>query len=192
MRYTTIATIILLAAASGAAASPQLRFAANARTPLASIPSEPAGWVQAFEPNERTTSGWHWEVIVRHIGFGMHYRHYGDDVWAIDPGVVRVGKHSDVYLSYHALGTRRGIDPFVEAGLSSRTSVQGTSVRVDSRGYVSGGLAVNLHGLLIGSRLAWYPNGRPDDQSFHDLSVFAGIALGGSRPCATRHRHACY
>ena len=191
MKHTIIAAMILAATVSTIGASPQLRFAASARTPLAAIPSEPVGWRQAFEPNELTTTGWHWEVILRHVGFGMHYGHHGDNVLIVDSGSTRVVRHSDIYVSYHALGTRRGLDPFVEAGFSNQTSVDASTVRIDSRGYVSGGLAVNLHGLLIGTRLAWYPTGRPTDGSYHDLSVFAGVALGGSRACTAPRRRAC-
>jgi hypothetical protein len=132
-----------------------------------------------------------WEVVMDHIGIGGSYAvDFHEDSpaeWWLD------WEAQAIYCSYHILGSRSLIDPFVDAGLACAGRVfLGPSGAPAERlalaiyPFASAGAALELNGLRAGAKLSYalsqgaipatsipaYPLGR------FQVSAFAGISLG--------------
>ncbi|MFW5683916.1 MAG: hypothetical protein ACOC1I_03610 [Spirochaetota bacterium] len=202
-RLMTAAALLLVA--SAAFAGPQFRLAGHAYTPLEQLPRTESGWDAVIVPGGSTLSGWHWEVVLDRLGFGMHYAmDFRATELANDPFVV--DWKGDFFLSYHFFGGGAVLDPFVEigwgnAGRASVPSVEeagypdweervadGSATALALYSYGAAGLALDLNGLLLGARLAWMPGELvspiPDPRVSlqtvpeFEIGIFAGIALG--------------
>ena len=193
MRYL-ITTALVLLTASTLSAGPQ----------LPAIPGSAVEWHDVVWPTEDSLSGWHWEVILNRIGFGMHYAMRFVETGYASP--YAVNWKGDLFLSYHPLGGGSLFDPFVEFGWGNAGSADirsgsdtgypnwkkrtrdGSVTELVLYSYAAAGLALDLRGLLLGVRLAYVPaqlrNPIPDPGvTMHDLpelelGLFAGVALG--------------
>jgi hypothetical protein len=133
-----------------------------------------------------------WEVVMGHVGLGGSYLVDFDEAsaseWWLDWDAQAL------YGSYHILGARSFIDPFVDAGLGCAGRVfLGPSGEPSERlsltiyPFASAGAALELDGLRIGAKLSYalsrnaipatyipaYPIGR------FQATAFAGLSLGG-------------
>jgi len=198
--------VLLFAAATVVAAQAQFQFraAGNVLNPIEVMPVGTAEWVVAIHSPQDALSGWHWEVVISRIGFGMHY--------AVDlsesetTSSAMLDWKGDFFFSYHPLGAGSIFDPFLEFGWGN-TGTTAVSNRYDAEypdwkdaaasdetvalslySYAAAGLALDLQGLLVGVRAAYMPrslqNGLPGSglpaarlEEF-ELGLFAGIALG--------------
>lgn len=192
-----------------AAAGPQFRAAANVLTPIDTLPLAAPGWYQAALPTERTMSGWHWEVILDRMGFGMHYAmnvyETPDDFYP-----YALDWKGDLFLSYHPSGGGSVFDPFVEIGWGNagttgipsvtcaeypdwkQTARKDEALALALYSYGAVGVALDLNGLLLGARFAYHPQHlvRPvPDPSIEryalpefEFGLFAGVALGSHGP----------
>lgn len=202
-RILTAAALLLLATTTFA--GPQFRLAGNALTPLTDLPETPQEWDAAIGSTGNTLSGWHWEVLLDHFGFGMHYgvRFYETEVVETPYFIDWKG---DFFLSYHFMGGGSPLDPFVEVGWGNAGSAavdsrhdaeypdwedrvdDGSATALALYSYAAAGVALDLNGLLLGVRLAYMPshmaNPVPDpDLGFYqlpefELGFFGGVALG--------------
>ncbi|MBN1834544.1 MAG: hypothetical protein JW820_01775 [Spirochaetales bacterium] len=212
-----IVLVLILAAGSGLAfANGQVRFGLDSAVGMAGDPSF-AAVHEAYAAGSNVLHGLHWEVIHDHIGFGSHALVRFDqqpvapevDQWSMD-------WDADLFLSVHLAGVGRLFDPFVELGLGTAGRIlldddaDGTWVQ-DSEGlwhyetgdtpqgdgpqalslypYVAGGLALDLRGLLVGTRVCYRPwNEAVPATSYPvypltpvQVTLFGGVALGGHR-----------
>ena len=138
--------------------------------------------------------GFGWEVVMGHIGIGGSYavdfNENPPKTWWLD------WEAQAIYASYHILGTRSFLDPFVDAGLGCAGRVYlGPGPYAEDRlaltlyPFVSAGAALILEGLRVGAKLGYaldrsaipateiaaYPLGRFQAQ------VFAGFSIDGPR-----------
>jgi hypothetical protein len=136
--------------------------------------------------------GFGWEVVMGHVGIGgaytVDFNENPPSLWWLD------WEAQALYASYHILGSRSFIDPFVDAGLGCAGRVfLGPGGTAENRlaltiyPFASAGAALLLDGLRVGAKLSYaldrsaipatsipaYPLGR------FQASVFAGISLGG-------------
>lgn len=141
--------------------------------------------------------GFSWEVVMGHVGLGGSY--------AVDfneplPAEWRLDWNAQaIYASYHILGTRSFLDPFVDAGLgcagrvylgpkdSPTASSTADKLALTVYPFVSAGAAIILDGFRLGAKLSYaldasgipatsipvYPLGR------FQASAYAGLSLGG-------------
>ncbi|MFW6291419.1 MAG: hypothetical protein ACOC7V_03750 [Spirochaetota bacterium] len=195
-------------------AGPQFRVAANALTPLETVPQTVEQWDEAVRPSEQTLTGWHWEVLLDRLGFGMHYgvRFFEREA----DGPYFVNWKGDFFVSYHPMGGGAPVDPFMEVGWGNVGNARvesvhddrypdwedrvhdGTATELALYTYAAAGLALDLNGLLLGARLAYLPtelaNPVPDRSvGYYDLGefefgIFGGVALG-SHKSWRRDRH---
>ena len=210
-------TAALLFAATTVFAGPQFRVAGNLLSPHDALPASLTEWDTAIMPNADALGGWHWEVILNRFGFGMHYaaRLLEDELaFAADYSIDWKG---DLFLSYHFLGGGATIDPFVEFGWGGAGSArirsgvdrdcpdlgyrcdEAAAVSLALFSYSAVGLALDLNGLLVGTRIAWIPSSLatpvPDasirryELPEFEVGLFAGVALGSHR---SRHRRGRY
>ena len=170
-----------------------------------------------FADRSNVLRGLHWEVIHGQLGFGGHALVRFDQQpgitetyqWSMD-------WDADLFMSVHLAGVGRLFDPFVELGLGCAGRVflddrgDGTWVE-DQDGYwhyeiegapvnqvlaslslypyVAGGLALDLRGLLVGTRVCYRPWNEPVPSTQYpvyplapvQVTVFGGLALGGHR-----------
>ena len=137
-----------------------------------------------------------WEVIINHFGFGGDYMvSFSQDAgehWWLDWYAPAL------FLSFHPLGGRSFLDPFLQVGIGSSGRVF-LDQRAASMGpgpaqdlslslfpFVGGGLALNLESLLLSAKVVYtpyssqipvtdipgYPMGR------FQVTLSAGISLG--------------
>jgi hypothetical protein len=150
-------------------------------------------------------SGWHWEVILNRLGFGMHYGiRFHEGVDEVAP--YYIDWKGDFFLSYHFFEGGSPIDPFIELGWGNvgRAEIdsvddaeypdweqkvhEGTATDLALYTYGAAGLALDLNGLLLGARFAYHPrelaNPIPDSSvgyyalSRFEVGFFGGLALG--------------
>jgi hypothetical protein len=132
-----------------------------------------------------------WEVILGNMGIGGAYTVvFSQDAssdWRLD------WETQPLFASYHILGSRSFIDPFVDAGLGCAGNVclgpsqdAGRGLALTIYPFVSAGAALELDGLRLGAKLSYdlgqsaipvteipeYPLGR------FQLSAFAGFSVG--------------
>jgi hypothetical protein len=109
-------------------------------------------------------SGFGWEVIPDRMGFGGDYQvSFSQDAlsgWWLD------WYSPALYLSYHPLGARRFLDPSFAVGMgcAGRVSLSGMpeptgyrSLSIAVFPFVAAGLALNLDGLLLGTKITYTP-----------------------------------
>jgi hypothetical protein len=136
--------------------------------------------------------GFGWDVVLGHIGLGGEYlidfNEETKDAWTLD------WQGQAIYASYHFLGARMPIDPFVDAGLGCAGRVflgpaeaTGDRLTLTLYPFASAGAALELQGLRVGAKLSYaldrspvpvtsiplYPLGR------FQVSAFAGVSIGG-------------
>jgi hypothetical protein len=107
--------------------------------------------------------GFGWEVILDRVGFGGDYMvsffRDGGAQWWLDWYAPAL------YLSFHPLGANRFVDPFLQVGFGSGGRVEldrwrssyTQSLFLSLFPFVSGGLNLNLQGLLIGAKATYTP-----------------------------------
>ena len=108
--------------------------------------------------------GFGWEVIPGHMGFGGDYQvSFSQDAaagWWLDWYAPAL------YLSYHPVGGRRFLDPFLEVGMGCAgrvflsalpNTVLNRSLYLALFPFVAGGLSLNLDGLLVGAKVTYTP-----------------------------------
>jgi hypothetical protein len=207
MKRIALSTILVLFIAGLASAHVQFRVAGNMLSPLNRLPESAGELEQSLALDDNTRTGWHWEILFERIGLGMHY------AWAFyeapssfaEPWMV--DWKGDFFFSYHIFGAGSPLDPFVEYGWGNAGSAvvrsdryseypdwkdevaDGDATALTLYSYVAAGLALDLHGLYLGARLAYMPREMylpvpdssvgPYDLAPLELGLFAGIALGG-------------
>jgi len=223
MNRKIVSVLIMVAALSGTAFAewydnPQVRLALDTSTGMEQTPTLRRS-VEAFEESgqEELFGGLHWEIIFGQVGFGMRYmfKTYA----ATDPLPVTdttfdnpwwIHWKGDLFLSYHPFAAGAVIDPFVEVGAghagqaltSSRNSnhadfsdeedAEVTNMSIFYFGSV--GVAFDLGGFLLGTRVTAFPNGLNSgvpgtdyygDRRYplpnYEVGVYCGVALGGHR-----------
>lgn len=149
---------------------------------------------QAVEALQAQTplGGFGWEVVFDHIGIGGSYavdfHKDAPSAWWLD------WESQALYASFHILGCRSFIDPFVDAGIGCAGRVflgpsadTGSALALTLYPFVSAGAALELNGLRVGAKLSYalgqsaipvteipqYPLGN------FQLSAFAGFSIGG-------------
>jgi len=135
--------------------------------------------------------GFGWEVVMGHVGIGGSYAvdfiEKPSSEWWLD------WDGQGLFVSYHILGTRSFVDPFVDAGVGCAGRVYlgpGGSptqkLSLTLYPFVSAGAAVELDGLRLGAKLSYalnqnaipatsipgYPLGR------FQVTAFVGLSLG--------------
>jgi len=140
--------------------------------------------------SETPLGGFGWEVILGHVGIGGAY---AVDFHKDAPGAWWLDWEGQaIYASYHILGSRAFVDPFVDAGLGCAGRVglgpsynAGDGLALTIYPFASAGAALELNGLRIGAKLSYalaesaipvteipeYPLGR------FQLSAFAGFSI---------------
>ena len=138
-----------------------------------------------------------WEVIMGRVGFGGDYlvsfsRDTGERWW-LDWYAPAL------FLSFHPLGTRFFLDPFLELGVGSSGRVLLDSVRTPTGPgpnqdlslalfpFAGGGIAFNLEGLLLSVKAVYTPYASPvpatDIPNYplgkFQVTVSGGISIGG-------------
>ena len=140
--------------------------------------------------------GFGWEVIVNHFGFGGDYMvsFYQDasEHWWLDWNAPAL------FLSFHPLGGRSFLDPFLQVGIGSSGRVflaqqpasmgpgPGQDLALSLFPFVGGGLALNLESLLLSAKVVYTPYSSPipvtDIPAYpmgkFQVTVSAGISLG--------------
>jgi hypothetical protein len=136
--------------------------------------------------------GFGWEVIPSKVGFGGAYQvSFSQDAaagWWLDWYAPAL------YLSFHPVGGRRLLDPFLEAGMgcAGRVFLSALPVTVNRSLYlalfpfVAGGLNLDLDGLLLGAKVTYTPYKAQipvtsipvDPLGTFQVTVSAGVSLG--------------
>ncbi len=136
--------------------------------------------------------GFGWEVIPNKMGLGGAYQvsFFQDTAagWWLDWYAPAL------YLSFHPVGVRRILDPFLEAGMgcAGRVFLSAVPVTVNRSLYlalfpfVAGGLNLNLDGLLLGAKVTYTPYKAQipvtsipvDPLGAFQVTVSAGVSLG--------------
>ena len=137
--------------------------------------------------------GFGWEVIPGRMGFGGDYQvSFSQDAsagWWLDWYAPAL------YLSWHPVGGRQFLDPFLEVGMgcAGRVSISAPPEAVFSRSlylalfpFVAGGLSLNLDGLMVGAKVACTPYKAQipvtsipmDPLGTFQVTLTAGVSLG--------------
>jgi hypothetical protein len=216
MKKTIMAALALVLSAGFGFANTQVPLGLDSAV---AIPGEPtfAAVHEAFAERSNVFGGLHFEVIQDHLGFGSHALvRFEQQPTAAETYQWSMDWDADLFMSVHLAGVGRLLDPFVELGLGSAGRVflddngDGTWVQ-DQDGYwhyetdgtptgdslvalslypyVAGGLALDLHGLLVGTRVCYRPWNEPVPATRYpvypltpvQVTVFGGVALGGHR-----------
>jgi hypothetical protein len=152
----------------------EARVIAATSVPFMEIP-EPSDVLKAIRTRQSELFyGIGWEVIMNHVGIGGNYLvdFYRDEnrKWSVDWFAEAL------YASYHLFGAGSFIDVFAQAGIGSAGSVylggdyynrhQSTDpnyqltlqrLTIGIFPYVAAGAAINLSGLIIGTKLNYMP-----------------------------------
>ncbi len=141
---------------------------------------------------EDPLEGFGWEVLIGHIGIGGSYlvafNKDSTSEWWLD------WDGQAAYASYHVLGPRSFVDPFVDAGIGCAGRVylgpgeaSADRLLLTLYPFASAGAALDLNGLRVGAKLSYalnrsgipataipeYPLGR------FQASAFVGVSIGG-------------
>ena len=193
MRKRILIAALFVAATTAGFSETQVRLTGQISLDFAQRPSVKEA-TDAFGDNQELLMwGPGWEVIIDHISLGGNYlvNFFRDDTqdWWLD-------YYSEpLYVGYHLLGARSFVDPFVQVGIGSagrvyledeKEPVGHDPLYLSIFPFVSGGLAVDLDGFVIGGRWAYYPTITPPPATDFDnypldnfqVSFFAGIAIG--------------
>jgi len=195
--------LVLLAAAISGFAQTQVRLTGHLALDFSERPSVREA-AAAFADSERMILwGPGWEVIMDRISLGGTYlvSFFQDETsgWWLD------WYGEPLYLGYHLFGAGAFIDPFMQVGLGSAgrvsleedTALERDPLYLSIFPFISGGLALDLDGFIIGGRLSYYPLITPPPATEFEnypldnfqVAVFAGVGLGPSdRHRRGRHR----
>jgi len=190
--------LLIAALASVAAFGENFRLGASVGAEMLNPPTYES-ILQGFDRPAELLSGFYWEVLLDHVGFGMtclaDFQEMDspypqlDSLWYLD----WVGS---LDLRYHFFEDF-WLDPFLEAGLGSAGRVDISAYEenglpaVDSPlqlslfGQVGGGLALRLSGVHFGARLLWrVGNETPPATQFQPyplksfrVDLFGGVSL---------------
>ncbi len=172
-----IAVILLAGILFPANADIEARVTAAMSVPFIEVP-EPSDVLKAISNRQSELFyGVGWEVIVNHVGIGGNYLvdFYRDEnrKWTVD------WLAEAIYASYHLFRSGSFIDLFAQAGIGSAGSVYlgrdyymhgstdpGYQITLQSLTigvfpFVSAGVAFDLSGLLIGTKLTYEPFIKP-------------------------------
>lgn len=137
--------------------------------------------------------GFGWEVIPGRAGIGGDYQvSFSQDAaagWWLDWYAPAL------YLSYHPVGGRRFLDPFLEVGMgcAGKVFISAPPETVLSRSlylalfpFLAGGLSLNLDGLIVGAKVAYTPYKAQipvtaipvDPLGTFQVTLTAGVSLG--------------
>ncbi len=121
---------------------------------------------QAWDNGSSAGFGYLGELIFDQIGYGTdgstRFTRNPDQSWEMD-------FRGQMYVAFHLLGVRAPVDPFLTAGLGAGGWVDITEgTTEDSNGQltgialallpsVGGGVGLDLGGLILGTRVQWYP-----------------------------------
>jgi hypothetical protein len=141
--------------------------------------------------NDKPFCGFGWQVVMDHVGIGgqylVNFREEGPESWWLD------WNGQAAYASYHLLGARSAVDPFVDAGIGCAGRVflgpgeaEAPRLALSVYPFASAGASIGLESLRLGAKLSYslgrmgipatlipdYPIGR------FQLSILAGVSLG--------------
>ena len=143
--------------------------------------------------NQPLLWGFGWEVIPGRAGFGGDYQvSFFQDAsmgWWLDWYAPAL------YLSFHPVGGRHFVDPYMEVGMgcAGRVFLSELADPLMSRSlylalfpFVAGGLSLNLDGLLVGARVTYTPYKAQipvttipvDPLGAFQVTLTAGVSLG--------------
>lgn len=166
MRKSLIIVVVLASAVAGMGfGQVRVQLTGDAVASFLSRPTAREVVVSFAAPNQPLYWGFGFEVVSRHFGIGglytANFTQNTTDEWWLD------WYGEAIYLSYHVLGRRRLIDPFVTLGLGTGGRVYlgpaPTSTPVQSTlllsifPVVSGGLGVDLQGLYVSLKMSYLP-----------------------------------
>ena len=188
-----LVVVILLASAGLAFAQTQVRLTGHLALDFAERPSV-REVTRAFADSEKQILwGPGWEVGGTYLVSFFQDENSG---WWLD------WYGEPLYVGYHLFGAGAFIDPFMQIGLGSagRVTLEDETAAAQDPLYlsifpfISGGLALDLDGFIVGGRLSYYPLITPppatDFQNYpldnFQVALFAGIGLG---PSDRRGRH---
>jgi hypothetical protein len=216
MKRIAVVLLALLAGAALGFADTQVRFGIDTAAMLSGNPNFSAV-NESFAERSNLMNGLHWEIIHDQLGFGGHAL-VRFDRQSVDTEAYQwtMDWDGDLFVSVHLAGVGRLFDPFLELGFGCAGRVylddQGDGVWVqDESGswsydtvgiegndgviglslypYIGGGLALDLHGLLLGTRVAYRPWNEPVPGTQFavypltpfQVTLFGGVALGAHR-----------
>jgi hypothetical protein len=216
MRRIAFAALVLVVGCGVTFADTQVRFGIDTAVMISSEPNFEVVR-DSFADRSKVMNGLHWEILHDHLGFGGHALVRFDQQPAVaETYQWTMDWDGDLFLSFHLAGIGRLFDPFVELGVGSAGRVylddhgDGTWVQ-DEYGdwhyetdgypgneglvslslypYLAGGLALDLHGLLVGTRVCYRPWNEPVPATQFptypltpvQVTLFGGLALGGHR-----------
>ncbi len=206
---------IFVFTAAGAFARDQVRLGFNLAAQFAERPTL-FSVQSAFDDRAKIFWGPSWEVIIDNVGFGMNYLvkfdrlstglEYPSYDWSLD-------WLGDLFVSYHVFGVGRLLDPFIAVGFGNAGRVdvdanngywvetspgewdyvygshtgQGVVSNMSLYPYIGAGLALDLGGVVLGSRVDYRPFVMPvpatqfPDYPLTNIQVVftAAFALGG-------------
>jgi hypothetical protein len=216
MHKIAIVALVLALSCTVAFADTQVRFAIDSAVMINGKPTFGAIH-DGFAERSNLMNGLHWEIIRDHIGFGGHALvRFDQQPVAAETYQWTMDWDGDLFMSAHLAGVGRLFDPFVELGFGSAGRVylddHGDGVwvqdeygmwRYETDGYdgsegvaslslypyIAGGLALDLHGLLLGTRVCYRPWNEPVPGTQYpvyplspvQVTLFGGVALGGHR-----------
>lgn len=202
MKHVFLAGVLAIGLLGPAFADSQFRLAGGLSGEFDRVPSVEE-LSDALRSGSRLFYGLQWEVVLDHVGFGMHYAWRFDRFQtgaAADRYDWTMDLAGDLVLSYHLFGGGAMIDPFVELGYGLAAGIdtigyggvwddedQGRLTHLSGFPVLSAGLALDLRGFLIGARLGYRPVSGPLPGSQLEafplqpvqFGVFGGLALGG-------------
>jgi len=216
MKRIAIAALVLFIGSVVAFADTQVRFGIDTAAMISGEPSFEAVR-DSFSERSSVLNGLHWEIIHDHLGYGGHALVRFDQLpAAVETYQWTMDWDGDLFLSFHPAEMGRVLDPFIELGVGSAGRVylddhgDGTWVQ-DEYGawyyqtagypgnegvvslslypYVAAGLALDLHGLLVGTRVCYRPWNEPVPATQFpayplmpvQVTLFGGVALGSHR-----------
>lgn len=208
-RYALI-VLLMIGMLAAASADVQFRMAGSYTTPFSAIPGPTVHeWTMVAMPAADSLSGWHWEIIFSHFGFGMHYGVAFNEPATVNPDIAEwtVDWKGDFFLSYHLADDRWPIDPFVEVGWGNagRAAMSdhdeyyypdweeelesGNALSLALFRYAAAGIGLELGSFVAGGKVSYLPTELvmpvPGTEiamreiSPFEFSFYAGVALGG-------------
>jgi hypothetical protein len=207
--FISVLSLTLLLAGS-LFADGQFRIAGDVSTEFAEQPSFDDA-LSEFDTGDQGDffTGWHWEVIMDKIGFGMIYQIKFDETKLITSpsSDAWLDWKGGMFVSYHLFGGGSLIDPFAEIGYANAGRViisdlddfdyggydfeeylnEGEAVtNMSLYPYIAGGVAIDLDGFLFGAKLSYHPIVStipvPFDEyplKAFEVGIFGGLAFGG-------------
>jgi hypothetical protein len=194
MKTKALACMLAAFLAPSVFAAPKLSLTGDIAAGFSGMPSVEEAFLNLTEnPNPLWGTGW--EITSRRFGFGgaymVNFSREGSSPWALD------WYAEALYMSYHVFGGGAFLDPFIQAGVGCAGRVMLRDHGYCDYGYtgdlmlslfpyVGGGLALNLEGFTIGTKVSYIPFDTPVPATWipgypvdpFQVSVFAGVTLG--------------